>query len=340
MQPALSTSKSCHGSVSITAAGLCTQRSVAHWQDQGHGSRQPAQRGTGCRAGTATRQQALRPACPAAWGLGAGGPCTPMNGMSVPWHGSAPRSDCGSPHASPPCVPRSLGPRRPTLMGFGASSLRVPGLSAIAQLGVTEAILASATSRELLGTGGVSTAPSPRCFASRREQVSLLGAQQRCLPQGERAAGRHTWLAAPARAVAAVTREMGTHGQAPASLITARRWAWGQAAAGTRQGGHVSSNNTALTHLQFTPSPTSPRGSPAPGLCAGGRWAAPVPWAVFASSEAKGLRESPPGQARLQGRGLFLLLVKDQRQRLKFSWSLAWSRRVMGDWGPGQCLHL
>lgn len=70
--------------------------------------------------------------------------------------------------------------------------------------------------------------------------VSSLGSAA-AAPRGERAVRRHTRLAALARAAAAaLTREMGTRGQAPALLITARRWAWGQATAGTRQGGHVS----------------------------------------------------------------------------------------------------
>lgn len=55
-------------------------------------------------------------------------------------------------------------------IGFAGS--RACGLQPGGRMGAeTGTILASISSQELLGMGSVSRAPSPRCFASRRERV-------------------------------------------------------------------------------------------------------------------------------------------------------------------------
>lgn len=150
---------------------------------------------------------------------------------------AAPHSHCGSVPLSPlrvPCTAEGT----PALVGVQRLSLQGPGALGCSPARGRGAVSASSTSQELLGTGSVSRAPSPKCFASRRARAIALF--------GTAAAGRHTWLGhtwlghtwlrAPpgsAREGGGADAEMGTRA-GPASLITAQRWAWGQAAAGTR----------------------------------------------------------------------------------------------------------
>lgn len=138
---------------------------------------------------------------------------------------------------------------------------------------------------------GASTSTQPREFCNRERAGGFLFRQRS-------GGSRGTHLAGSAGEGGGGDAGDGNAPAAPASLITAWRWAWGQAAAGRRQGGHVSWKKRGADAAGAHPDAAS-RGR-------GGLPGSPVPLGGFLQT---GTAESPQ-VGEVAGGFLFLLWVR------------------------------